>query len=392
VSYLDDGDMPSVTTDNFTYNGAFIDVSFDNAGGNLIDLYIVVEDGVTDYSPAAWWELNADYEAGSSNDTYIIDGVLDAETNDEWGKGYAFSTVTADGVNDQQADITIHARLKDTVTGIWSEKVNVTKTYNFNDFNKTCYYLADNPRVIDGEYANHANYYAQTYHTGTTKYTRPDGVDWADDGRRHAYNPLFKAFTHVPLTGLTTGSYTNDEWDIHQIWNDRTVVDLTVGASRWFSYYQIFAAIFVNYADHNDSSDHCFDNSTPTVLNQAFDSGTSDFVGNPLGDAGDNHYISTTAYEGSDCSLHSSHQTTFFENANGTILGGTGDWNGIFEEHLQSEIFFDNDATPWPGCSSVVYYYLKADQKSGSGGGYAYGELANRKENLIRTNTVTTNW
>ena len=110
----------------------------------------------------------------------------DCETNDEWGDAGDFTIVTADGVNDQQWDIALKVRVHNVNKDEWSEVISLSKTYNFNDFDKTMYYCADNPRVAAGEYADHSNYYANAYHTGTSKYTRPDGTDWSDDNRRYA--------------------------------------------------------------------------------------------------------------------------------------------------------------------------------------------------------------
>lgn len=186
-------DEVSVENLDFIYNGAALDVSFDNTGGDTCEVHIAVDDGVTDYTSIVWWKNNTVTAAKSVNTEYAIDCTLGTLTGNEWGSLYTNTAQSATGVNHEELDITLKVRVYNTNSDQWSELVTVTKTYSFHTWLGTFMYWADCPRQVDDAYANHANYLAQPYHTSTSAYTLPDGTDWLDDGRRWAYNPLFKA-------------------------------------------------------------------------------------------------------------------------------------------------------------------------------------------------------
>lgn len=365
ITYLNTGDITVSDNPNFSYSGAALDISFDNPTGARKELYITVDDGVTDYNSLPWWEINA-YKnddpnrnfAGFTTGTWIIDAWKEALTGNEFGEGYEFSTVTSDGVNDQQADITLKYRVRDYVTGSWSELMTVTKTYDFNDFDKTMYYCADNPRAVNGEYANHANYLAQPYHTGTTKYTRPDGVDWEDDNRRYAYNPAFKMSQHLNFTA------TNPAGNAYVKWQDRKMGSLQPsGLNSAMTQMMLYACIFTNYMNWNDSGDHCFADTT----HQPFDKGDATLTNPVLGDGdSDLHYILMTAYEGSDCSGHGS-QTSIIFRAPSSENITWGEWSGFNKVLEDAGFYFAQGDNPQPSCSGNKYYFWSADN---TGAGY----------------------
>jgi hypothetical protein len=420
ITYLDKTDsfltnITSAVNTDFTYNGASLDVSFDNAGGDNCKVYIAVDDGTSQqYDKAWWWVLNADYSAASTTDEYAIDIWNECVTNDEFGKLWSFSTVTADGVNDQQADISINVRVHNTVTDQWSELVTASKTYNFNDFNKTMYYCADNPRAVDSEYANHANYYAQPYHTGTTKYTRPDGVDWVDDDRLYAYSPSLKIMALLQETSFATGAGAPSS-NVYDEWKDRQIggsLPLAYNVVR--SAMCIFSGVFVNFGNWNNASNHCFDNSTPTVLQQARDNGVATLLDPLLGDdSTDIHYTRLSGYEGTDCTVHSSQNSNIIRFPNGDNIA----WGAFSKRHkplLDADIFFLEDENPHVSCQPDENYYLwvkeptpvtpggytawwqsfqEAWVNTASGtGSYSYGELAFKKRHNADTGTLTTLW
>jgi hypothetical protein len=366
------GDMTYITASNIIseddwietagniYNGAFLDVSFDNAGGDLCEVHIVVDDGVTDYAAASWWSANANNAAISTTQTvgtrgYGIDLVIESEAGDEWGDGGDFSTVTADGVNNQQWDITLQVRVFNTISGQWSEMVEVTKTYNFNTFHGTMYYHHDNPRMVDNEYANHANYLAQPYHTSTNKYTSIDGVDWIDDPRRFAYNPMCKSVNYFRETSLlATGTLIESQ--VYTTWQDRnTGGTQPFGRNVARRAMALYTMPFGNFGNYNDSSDHCFADKT----NEVFDGCTGRYTNPPL-DTGatDPHYIRSGSVQRGDCAWHGSHATYYIILPSGEMLS-RGDFTGEYVILASDELLYKTDASPFdPPCSFGSGYYL----------------------------------
>jgi hypothetical protein len=264
--YIDATDGASAVTSipDWVYNGACLDMSWDNIAGSVCEVHIAVDDG-SDYTKLSWWENNATYPAISTTQTigtrgYGINLWKNTETDLEWGEDGTASTVTADGPNDQKWDITLKIRVRNVSTNVWSEVVTLSKTYYFNDFDQLMYYCADNPRCVDGEYANHANYFAQTYHTGTNKYTRVDGVDWINDGRRFSYNPSTKIYYHfTPFSG--TSSWENGFWvgttygRLYHNWSERKIG--IVGGFEDFAIngadvrFGIYVGLYSNYGNYN---------------------------------------------------------------------------------------------------------------------------------------------
>ncbi len=392
VTYLD---SLSVSCDNpaFSYDGAAVDMSFTPTGGsagNRRELYIraVASSDTTDYDAIAWWEANA-YQngditrlyAGATTGTYFIDSWKECISGLEFGEDYEFSAVTADGVNDQQADITIKCRVKDVVTGVWSEVVTLTKTYYFNDFDKTLYYCADNPRVIDDEYANDPNYYAQTYHTGTTKYTRPDGVEWSADGRRFAYNPIFKADwymaynNNIPVSGTTYGN-----------WQDRNSSSIQpLGENNARTIMMVHAMTAVNFGNWNTSGEHIFTN--PSTA-QPQESGTVTVTAAPVfGDnASDLHYLIMTPVKLSDCGNHSSHQSLVVRFPSGENVVW-GDYPGKHVGISDSDFYFLTAVDPW-GCTTAFHYlWVKDNSASPVTGGYV-PYISTRQLYQVNTNST----
>jgi hypothetical protein len=382
VTYIDTtdsyivGHKASGNSPDFAYNGASLDISFDNAGGDACKVYIVKDNGSSPYDKLWWWDTFATYEAGSSTFPYLIDAWKDAITGDEWGKQYAFSTITSDGVNDKQADITLKIRVHNTIKDQWSELVTVSKTYYFNDWNKTLYYCADNPRVVDNEYANHANYYAQVYHTGTTKYTRADGVNWSADGRRFAYNPMFKMGRHLRYNAQ------NPDYGIPYVnWQDRKDGSLQpAGRNSTKTIMMIHACVAVNFGNWNNASDEVFTLST----NQPYDGGTANFTSPVLGDtSADIHYLHMTAREGSDCSGHGSHSSIVVRFPSGENVG----WGDYISQHkvLQdADIYYLQGDNPHPSCSGNKFYFWTLDDGGETPGGYSAWVIT-RQEYYVNT-------
>lgn len=377
VTYRTSSDVPAETyVPDLTYNGAALDVSWDNSTGDLCKVYVAVDDGVTDYTPASWWIVNAVYPAISTTQTvgtrgYGIDLYTDAEASDEWGDWGDFSTVTADGVNDQQWDIALKVRIHNTITNQWSEVISISKTYNFNDFDKTLYWGADNPRVINGEYANHANYYAQTYHTGTNKYTRIDGVDWSADGRRFAYNPMFKAQSFFTGGAFINDYFTNGDNDVYQLWKDRKAgpfVSQPLGRNAAEGNIGIFFPMFVNYGNWNNASAHCFASPSTT---QPYDGGTANFTSPVLSSSSsDIRYLFVRAYAGSDCNIHSSNSGLLVRMPSGENWGRSD-----FFEHpaivADGDIYYLQADNPHTHCLPDNNFYLFTIENDGiTPGGY----------------------
>jgi hypothetical protein len=337
------------------YNGAFVDISFDNAYGDAINTYIVVPSEHEDYSSAAaWWEVNAVNPAATSGGTSAVDCVLEAVTGDEFGKLYTISTISpADGINDQSATITCKVRCKNTNTNTWSSDIlSFTKTYDFNDWDSVMYYCADNPRQVDGEYANHANYLAQPYHTGTTKYTAPDGVDWIDDNRRLAYWPGFKIERLIEFLYQDTLS---QPANMYEIWQDRKIGTLLTTGEVWeeeaATRMMIYACLYANFGDYNNSSSHCF----ATNSTQVYDNATahqSPYPAHVLGDgATDLKYIQFSPTKFNDCSTHSSYAGVVIRLPSGDNWTW-GQWQGRHDLLNDNQFYFAWGSNPWPGVCS----------------------------------------
>jgi hypothetical protein len=357
---------------NWEYNGATLDLSWDNAGGDTCEVHIAVDDGSTDYDPVAWWEVNALNPSASTTDAvgprgYALSCYLDTELDEEWGDQGDLSTVAADGENDQQWDITLKVRIKNTVTGQWSEVVELIKTYNFNTFADTMYYLADNPRSVDGEYANHANYLAQPYHTGTNKYTRIDGVDWVDDNRRYAYNPHVKSLHH---TRTKTGQIDPVQpSQAYGYWKDRYTSNFQpFGEANARAILDLYPCIFSNYGNYNNGV-HCF-TSTGNIIN---DNGSYESDVPIMGDSAQGGspsnipYLFLTGYIGTDCLGHSSARGFFVWMPSGEILGhdpggARGDVNDV-----DTDLYFQT--IQYSTCPPARFY-LRTIKRDPGGTGY----------------------
>lgn len=383
ISYLTESDVLTPTyMPDLVYNGAALDVSWDNPDEDLCKAYIVIDDGITDYNPPSWWIINADYPAISTTQVngtrgYGIDLTIDAEIDEEWGDQGDFSTVTADGVNDKQWDIALKVRIHNTIKDEWSEVVSLSKTYNFNDFDKTMYFGADNPRVIANEYADHANYYADVYHIGTAKYTRPDGIDWSNDNRRHAYNPMFKMQKLLHDGSYLHQSATTSLNDVYQVWKDRkasTLQPLGVNAAQ--TNQGIYAAIFVNYGNWNNTSAHCFASPSTT---QPFDGGTANFTSPILSSASsDIRYLQLQAYAANDCAAHSSNTGYIIRTPDGGNYA-RNDFTGKPTLLLNSEIYYVQADNPYEHCLPDNNYYLLTKANTGGPpGGFIYWHFTNQ--------------
>lgn len=404
ITYKGNGEVTAPNLPSFTYSGASLDVSFDNVGGDACRVYIAVDDGVSQYSSLAWWTVNADIEAISTTNAYAIDINTECILGGEFGDQYDLSTMAADGVNDQQADITLKLRVHNVVKDEWSELVTVSKSYYFNDFDQTMYYCADNPRVIDDEYANHANYYAQTYHTGTAKYTRPDGVDWANDSRRFAYNTMFKSDRHIKWASTSPVSPT-----AYGKWQDRKSGGLQpAGSNTASTELMLFACIFTNFGNWNYSGDHCFIDTT----HQPYDKGTGS-LSNPVFSTSPSsiHYIHSTAVEGSDCSGHGSHSSIIVRFPSGENVGW-GSYHNKPDDFGDNDFYYQQGDNPYTGCGGNKFYFWAKDN-SGSyigphtawmdtkqvwyantddAGNYSYGRLASRKYHTGGINFLNSRW
>jgi hypothetical protein len=410
----DAAEFPPVYIPNWTYNGSSLDVSFDNSTGDSCEVHIVASDGTTDYSPAAWWEINAINPAITTTQTngtrgYGIDLYLESQTGIEWGEAGTFSTVTADGVNDQQWDITLKIRVKNTVTGVWSEVITATKTYYFNDFDKVMYYCADNPRLVADEYANHANYYSQTYHTGTAKYTRPDGVDWFDDYRRYAYSPMSKMIYYLPDNALVTGTPTSS--NEYAVWQTRKVTN--AGSPVYLNTPQtnlgIYAVLACNYGNYSTGT--LFASPATT---QVSDSGTQNFTYPVLGSATTNiRVLKLRAYEGTDCVTHSSQA--------GYVIYMPTDESYVRDDFSGKPAIvsptthkYNQEDRQFTGCSYKNGYYFHTKQNVGTtmpsgdvqwaltdqkwyvntdlDGNLLYGEVSNRYNHTLSSQSFSANW
>jgi hypothetical protein len=410
ATYLSSSDItPPTYNANFQYDGAFIDVSFDNPSGNQMKVYIVDDDTVSNYEAVSWWIANATYSAATTSDAYAINCVLDAETNDEFGERYTFTTVTADGDNDKQADLKLKLRIHNVSLDEWSELISITKTYYLNDFNKSMYYCADNPRLVDGEYANNSNYYAQPFHSGTTKYTRADSVDWANDNRKYAYNPAFKVKNLI--TNDTSGSSGSTIYgSLYTFWKYRYALSTELVQNLIGTKFQVYACINSNFMDYNNSSGHGFDNSSPFAVAANYDDGTANFTSPVMSESTSNirYLVATYLHSAIDCLYHGSHYSAFILLPNDEILcwGTYCDRFSILDASDATDLFYEQSDSPdYVPCTTPEpgnWYYLKVDQLIGgtsdsSGksfhpfseqkyytntdfeGNYSYGELSARK-------------
>jgi hypothetical protein len=416
ITYLDKNATIAIDTSSYTYNGASADVSYTSATGNSFELYIVVDDGVTDYSSMAWWEANA-YKYGdpsrnyaglaTGSNTYFIDSWKDIAGN-EWGSSYAYTVGTADGVNDQIATVTIKIRAKNIVTGDWSELITASKAYGFNDFDDTMYYCADNPLMVDGEYANHANYLAQPYHTGTTKYTRPDGIDWIADDRRFVYYPGSKISLHMRGTTTTGANSTPyEDWQ-NRNWNE----GVPLQHNHRISQLILYTCIYGNFGNWNDSSAHCF----ATTTTQAKDRTTITSMAEPVFGSGANdlHYLRTQIIIGnSDCLNHNSHQGAVVRLPSGENMVWQPEYLGEQNDYSDSQISFSNGVacctgTPPPdylalkmystpfSCNEGTFPYIEVKEwvNTDISGSAVYGELAPQKQHSFQLSdpTLTVNF
>ncbi|MFC1856365.1 hypothetical protein ACFL2A_07510, partial [Thermodesulfobacteriota bacterium] len=364
-----------VDADNFAgwqYDGASLDISYDNPGGDLCEVYIVADDGSSDYTPVSWWVENAYYPAGSSSATsgskgYAINCTKDAENDLEWGLSGTLSTIAADGVNDQKWEITLKMRVYNVNKGSWSEVATVAKSYYFNDFDKTMYYCADNPRCVNGEYADHVNYYAQIYHSGSNKYTGLDGVDWIDDNRRFAYNPATKIFLHFS-SGIgavdsykfeTPANYGNDR--VFMTWQNRRLGDNSYGASQRSKTEQInsaYACLYGNFGDYNYSSAHCF-----AVNNtQVYDDALANLHTSPFNNTVKPiHYGFTQQIRRSDGQAHSSHRGWIVRLPSGENLANQDFTNFALID--DNDLYFAWEDSQWhPGSYNMYYFHLPDNQ------------------------------
>lgn len=343
---------------NFQYNGASLDVSWDNTAGDLFEVHIVSDDGSTDYAPAAWWANNTLFPAASTTDVngtrgYAVDCYIESELDEEWGDQGAFSTVSSDGVNDQQWDITLKIRIKNTVTGTWSELITLSKAYNFNTFAGCMAYHADNPRVVDNEYADHANYTLNPYHTtdGSDKllYTRPDGVDFASDNRRYAYTPAFKGLYYTLTQPILGGG--NPINDFYTLWQERdTASGSTIGSANAKAIKALYPCIWANYGNWNNNGNHCF----ATTFNDVYDDGTFNSAVPILGSSTNKlRYLWMQAYLGGDCSGHSSFQSFMYYMPSGELMSHSGFGVG---DHLNENSDFEFIFSTVGGCNGNRYY------------------------------------
>jgi hypothetical protein len=341
--------MNGVPDEDEVYDGAFIDMSWDNAGGDLCEVHIAIDDGVTDYTPVSWWVTNAGNPAISTtqiNGTrgYGIDLTIETKAGDEWGDKGDFTTVTADGVNDQKWDIILKVRVKNINTGSWSEVVTVSKTYEFNKFDGTMHYLGDNPRIVAGEYENHANYLVQTYHTGTAVYTRPDGVAWGNDPRRYWCNPFVRCYNHIIFSAAP--NTVSDLNNAYELWQERTVGSAPqANASRQRT--AIYACCYLNFGNWNNGGNSAISNKNAIV----YQNGTEQF-GTPFGSgSNDIKAMGWTGQCGSDCNIHGSHSGAgiSFPGNNKVIVWG--DWVTKFGMWDHSDVFFQDGNNFYPSCS-----------------------------------------
>jgi hypothetical protein len=422
ATYLSSSDIiPPAFNGNFQYDGAFMDVSFDNALGNQMKVYIVDDDTVTNYENVSWWIANATYPAATTSLTYAINCYLDAETNDEFGERYTFTTVTADGDNDKQADLKLKLRIHNVSLNEWSELVSISKTYYLNDFNISMYYCADNPRLVDGEYANHANYYSQPFHTGTNKYTRADGVDWADDDRKYAYNPAYKV-TNLVENDTSGSSGSTAYGRVYEFWKYRYATLDEQTQNLIGTIFRKYACINANFMNYNDSSGHGFDNSSPFAVAANFDGGTANFTSPVMSTSSSNiRYLSAEIeHSARDCVWHNSHTSSFILLPNDEILawGTFTNRDSILDASDATDLFYEQsnapDATPCTTPSPGNFYYLKVEQLVGgttdssgktfhpwSGqlfhtntdhlGNYLFGELRFQKSHQA-TSSFTDSW
>jgi hypothetical protein len=388
VSYLSSTDItPPALVAGFDYNGAALDVSWDNTGGDLCEVHIAVDDGVTDYTPASWWETNGTNPAITTAQTYGtrgygIDLVEDTVTADEWGDMGSFSTVTADGVNDQQWDITLKVRVKNLNTGSWSEVATVSKTYNFNDFDDVVYYCADNPRTIADEYDNHANYLAQPYHTGTAKYTRPDGVDWSNDNRRFAYNPMYKTDKHMSFSSLEASNQ-----DPYTRWKERKSYPTQPLGNNWaYTEHILYNTIACNYGNWNNAGTATF--AAPSTA-QPYDDGTATFISPVMRSATTGmRYLYLQTYWGSDCIGHTSQRGCIILMPSGE-LWAYNDFIGKPATITNTKVFYVEQDTQYVACQPNVQNYCNVKQQVGSStpSGYAqynwtYSEIWINTDNI----------
>jgi hypothetical protein len=389
VTYLDSSDLSSQPdVPNFIYNGASLDISWDNTAGHAYEVHIAVDDGSTNYESISWWEVNAVFKANiipsnegiNGNKYYALDLYKDTQSNNEWGSLGSFSATTpVTGINDQKWDITLKVRIKDIVAQKWSEVVTVPKTYNFNTFEQTMYYCANNPRITNDEYADHANYSLQQYHTDTLNYVRPDGTPWADDNRKYAYNPMFKALNHVfgHLTDPPTAGF-----NPVGLWTDRKMGAGTPAFPAFRSLFGLYISIGVNYGNWSEgngavSDNHLFAN--PTTARPS-DSGSANFDFPILGGGSNNiRYLQLSGYAGSDCIVHSS--------LHGYIARMPSDENYVLQDFSgtpgiieSNEVKYEQSDDQFPVCQPNIHYYCKVKDNSGNfSSGFVFWQFTHQK-------------
>jgi len=377
ISYVDAAtlavDAAVADFPTFTYNGAAMDIRFDNPNSHSCELHLFVDDG-TDVSGVAWWDANKSIAAGTTTNTYFINAWKDTVTGDEIGKQYSIdNSQTADFDNSSWAYIKVYARIYDTVSEVWSELVYDEKDYWLNDFNTTMFYLGDNPRTVNGEYANHANYYSQKYHSGTNSYLREDLVDWLDDDRRYIYNPQVKAHVYdysSSSEGTTPVVYYDGKVKIS--WQKRlriTSPDYIEGKRRSVQ-LAIYASLYTNYGNLNSGGAHCFATSTT----QCHEIGAYNTSTYPMGDtASDAQYIQLIAHRASDCLLHSSEMSQVLVMPDSGSSGEVYAWGDFSNSAIftYSQIKIQN-VDPFPGC------------------GYGYADLVLVEEDA--THNFPTGW
>lgn len=353
-------------TDN--YNGASVDVELEGQTGNH-KLYVTVAVPGTDYTRLAWWEGYKANNTGAGTTTAFVDGFLDCRTNDEWGKGYIKSlSGTPTQTNRFQMDVTLKIRALREADNVWSELVTLSKTYDFSQFDSTVYFCADNPRAVDDEYADHANYYANDYHEefagSMLEYQNPAGTLWSLDPRRYIYNPITKSnlLMHgrisvdsviIPPSWLgDPGSWLNvrNSWIFH-----RQIDSIHELGELHIPFFTLFACIGCNYGDWSDG--HVFDDISAQVADQGARTVTAPLLAN---DTSKYHYLfSFFSLEG-DCQIHNSYPELHIRLSSGGENIVTGFHTGKLRIIDNNDFDFATESSGSP-CFDTDFWFRSKD-------------------------------
>jgi hypothetical protein len=348
------------------YNGAGIDVKLDTPVNNH-KLYVTAEIAGVDYTELAWWEAHKANNTGTGTTTTFINAWKDCRTTGEWGSEY-IKTLSDNPTfgNRYQMDVTLKIRALRESDGVWSELVTLSKNYDFGEFSTSIYYCADNPRAVDDEYANHANYYAQIYHSGTDKYTNPAGTNWIDDDRRFIYNPITKSNllmhgrirTDGTISTQQEPSWEGDPGDWLNVWNSwafhKQIDTIHSLGELHIPYFAMYASIGSNFGGWSDG--HVFADITNQVSDRGIKTVTAPLLANDLTKY--HHIFSFFSQEG-DCTIHNSYPELYSRLPSGeNIVTGLHTGKLRLIDDFDFDLATDTSHSP---CSDTDFWFRAKD-------------------------------